>query len=366
MGTRVVLLIGTKKGAFFAESDAARREWRLRGPLISGTWTVYDLAFQAGWGESSQRAGRVYGAARSNWYGPAVWWSDDLGETWAHSSKGLTYGDCGPAVEDVWRVTPAGETLYAGVDPAGLFASTDGGQTWRHLEALRAHEAAHGWRPTRAGLPLHAILLHPQDSRRMWAGIGAGGVYASQDGGESWERLPEAGGPCVHALALGAQAQGEGGPLARPVEQARLYQQGHEGVFRSEDGGRSWEDASGGLPSRFGFPLVAHPRDPDTLYVVPLDPGGERRAPPGGHLAVWRSRDGGRSWEGHHQGLPEGPVHAGVWRGALATDGLEPAGVYFGTNTGQLFASADEGETWTAVAPYLPPILCVAVATLED
>ena len=149
MGTRVVLLIGTKKGAFFAESDAARREWRLRGPLISGTWTVYDLAFQAGRGELSRRAGRVYGAARSNWYGPAVWWSDDLGETWAHSSKGLTYGDRGPAVEDIWRVTPAGETLYAGVDPAGLFASTDGGQTWRHLEALRAHEAADGWRPTR-------------------------------------------------------------------------------------------------------------------------------------------------------------------------------------------------------------------------
>lgn len=355
MSQRILLMIGTKKGAFFAESDEARRGWRLRGPRISGTWTVYSLAYGGRRGDR----GRLYAAASSNWYGPAVWWSDDLGETWAHSSHGLTYGDAGPAVEQIWCVTPVdGGTVYAGVDPAGLFHSQDGGQTWLHLGALRARGARDSWRRTNAGLPLHAVLLQPYDRRRLWAAVGAGGVYTSPDGGEVWTRLPDAGGPCVHALALAPEAASAAGP--------RLYQQSHDGVFRSDDGGRTWLDVSAGLPSRFGFSLATHPRDPRALYVVPLDSAGARRAPPDGRLAVWRSRDAGSTWESLRQGLPDEPVHAGVWRAALATDALDPVGVYFGTNTGQLYASPDEGETWTAVAPYLPPILSVSAAVLPE
>lgn len=362
MSQRVLLLIGTKKGAFFAESDGERRTWRVRGPRISGTWTVYSLAYH---GHQGGR-GRLYAAASSNWYGPAVWWSDDLGETWAHSSHGLTYGDAGPAVEQIWCLAPvnrpvnrpADGTLYAGVDPAGLFRSEDGGQTWAHLGALRARGQQDSWRTTNAGLPLHAILLHPDDRRRLWAAVGAGGVYTSPDGGASWTRLPDASGPCVHALALAPEAAGAAGP--------RLYQQSHDGVFRSDDGGGTWRDVSVGLPSRFGFSLATHPRDSHTLFVVPLDSAGARRAPPDGRLAVWRSQDAGGTWERLQQGLPEAPVHAGVWRAALATDACDPVGVYFGTNTGQLFASADEGTTWTAVAPYLPPILSVSAAVLSE
>jgi hypothetical protein len=345
---RVVLLIGTKKGVFLAEGDAGRRAWRLRGPLISGTWSICHLAYHPG-------RGRIYAGGSSNWYGPAVWWSDDLGETWVHSSEGIVFGDGGPAVQQIWSVAPADGLLYAGVDPAGLFRSADGGETWEHLGALRAHPTRETWRETNAGLPLHAVLTAPGDARRLWVAVGAGGTYRSEDGGESWMRLGEAGGPCVHGLALAPGAAGRNGERGH----RRLYQQSHDGVFRSDDAGGTWVDVSAGLPSRFGFPVATHPRGPDTAYVVPLDAGGERRSPPGGRLAVWRSRDAGGTWERLDRGLPEGPVHVTVWRGALGTDDLDPAGVYLGTSTGQLYASPDEGETWAPVAPYLPPILCL-------
>jgi photosystem II stability/assembly factor-like uncharacterized protein len=346
---RVLLLIGTRKGVFVAESDGGRRSWRLRGPLTSGTWAFNDLRYRPPKADAPH--GRIYAAGCSNWYGPAVWWSDDLGASWEHSSAGLTYGDAGPAVEEVWSLAWGGEDtpLYAGVDPAGLFRSADLGETWEHMPALREHPSRASWQPTKAGLPLHAVLTHPDAPRTLWAAVGGGGVYRTADGGDSWERLPDAGGPAVLGLAL---APGRGGP--------RLYQQGRDGVYRSDDGGASWLDVSAGLPCRHGFPLAVHPRDPETAYVVPRED-----APGGGGLAVWRTRRAGRDWVRLDRGLPDGPVHARVLRRGLATDDLEPAGVYLATSSGQLFASADEGETWRTVAPYLPPILSLTAATLD-
>jgi photosystem II stability/assembly factor-like uncharacterized protein len=380
------LLLGTKKGVFLAESDARRATWEVCGPLTSGTWAMYHVGYGAG--------GTIYAGGASNWYGPAVWRSDDLGHSWRLSSEGLTYGDDGPEITQVWRVTAAHGALYAGVEPAGLYRSDDGGATWRHVAGLQVHPSRPAWRPTAGGLCLHAIVPHPSDPQQLWVGVSSGGVFHTRDGGRTWDRcatvvaadtvddVGERGGeqgragagpampaelhPCVHALALApsdppapaAGGQGRSGRL-------RLYQQNHDGVYRSDDGGRRWVDVSAGLPSRFGFPLAVHPRDADTLYVVPLEsdePG--RRHVPGGTMAVWRSRDAGAHWQALTHGLPRERTSLSVLRGALALDALEPAGVYAGTTTGQVFWSADEGETWRALPARLPPIYSVA-ALLE-
>ena len=395
---RVLLLLGTKKGVFLAESDAGRERWELCGPLTSGTWAMYHVAFapgaEGGGGSRRRRNVRLYAGGASNWYGPAVWWSDDLGQSWSHSSEGLTYGDDGPEITQVWCVVAAHGTLYAGVEPAGLFRSDDGGATWKHVTGLRRHPSQPEWRPAAGGLCLHAIVPHASDPLQLWAGISAGGVFYTRDGGETWTRCtavvdgrasaPAALHPCVHALALapggsssrsGAAAGDGPARLYQPAHTAdrtgtvgaagdgaaRLYQQNHDGVYRSDDGGRSWCDVSEGLPSRYGFPLVVHPRDPQTLYVVPLEsevPG--RRHVPGGALAVWRSRDGGAHWQRLAEGLPQERTSFSVLRGALAVDALEPAGIYLGTTTGQVYWSADEGERWRALPVRLPPIYSIA------
>ena len=329
MGTRVVLLIGTKKGAFFAESDAARREWRLRGPLISGTWTVYDLAFQAAAGESRASAPGGSTAPRAATgtaprCGGATTWGRP-GPTPARASPTATRG---PAVEDIWRVTPAGETLYAGVDPAGLFASADGGQTWRHLEALRAHEAADGWRPTRAGLPLHAILLHPQDPRRMWAGIGRGGCTPRRTAESRGSVCRTPGGractPWPSALRLRPRGRDPAAPVStRPMEQARLYQQGHEGVFRSEDGGARGRTPPAGSPPASASPWSPTPATLTPCTSCPSTPvgsGGPARGAPGGMAQpgrgplVGRARSGAPGGPGARGRLAGGPGHG--WPGA--------------------------------------------------
>ncbi len=383
---RVLMLLGTKKGVFLAESDARRAAWEVCGPLTSGTWAMYHVGFAPGTGGGGGRSGRrhvrLYAGGASNWYGPAVWWSDDLGRSWHHSSEGLTYGDSGPEITQVWCVVAARGARYAGVEPAGLFRSDDGGATWKHVAGLRRHPSQSEWRPAAGGLCLHAIVPHPNDPQQLWAGISAGGVYHTRDGGETWvrcatvvagsasapsgERAPAALHPCVHALALAAPGHA-GGPSAAGGggSAVRLYQQSHDGVYRSDDGGRSWRDISEGLPSRYGFPLAAHPRDPDTLYVVPLEsdaPG--RRHVPGGAMAVWRSRDGGARWQQLAEGLPQEYTSFSVLRGALAVDTLEPAGIYLGTTTGQVYWSADEGETWRALPARLPPIYSIAALAI--
>lgn len=355
--TRSLLLVGTSKGAFILESDGDRREWTIRGPLCDG-WPIHDLQ----WDPATSS---IYAAGGSPWYGPAVFRSDDLGATWSHSSEGLTYGDEGPKIPTVWNVTPAHGAIYAGVEPAGLFRSEDGGATWRHVPGLREHPSRPGWQPGAGGLICHTIVPHPTDEARMWVAISAVGTFATEDGGASWEarnrgvaacfspdRYPETG-QCVHKLVMAA-----GDP-------DRLYQQNHCGVYRSLDAGRQWVDVSAGLPSEFGFVMAAHPRDPTSAWVIPLTHPEEGRLAPDGALAVWRTRDGGDGWERHGDGLPQKNAFVGVLREALAVDRRDPVGVFFGTSTGQLYGSADEGVTWRLVADHLPPIWGVEAVALD-
>ncbi|HEY8635621.1 MAG TPA: hypothetical protein VIL81_00015, partial [Candidatus Limnocylindrales bacterium] len=259
MAERTALLVGTRKGLFVLDGDTDRREWQLRGPLCDG-WPIHDTAFDPA-------SGAIFAAGGSPWYGPAMWRSDDLGSTWTHSSEGLTYGDDGPKIATSWNVTRAGDLLYAGVEPAGLFRSRDGGATWQHVEGLTNHPTRPEWQPGAGGLCLHSIVPHADDPDRLWVGISAVGAFETRDGGATWEtrnggvrvdfmpdRYPEFG-QCVHKLVAAA----DGGE--------HLYQQNHCGVYRSSDGGRQWEEITPGLPSEFGFPMAAHPRDPKTVWT---------------------------------------------------------------------------------------------------
>ncbi len=356
MTTKVLLLVATKKGVFMIESDRGRARWEVRGPFCE-TWPMFDATYDPA-------SSAVYAAGGSEWYGPAVWRSTDLGRSWTHSSQGLTYGDEGPGIATVWSVLAAHGAVYAGTDPAGLFRSDDGGVTWQHVTGLREHPSRPSWQPGAGGLCLHSIVPHPTDRRRMWVGISAVGTFATADGGRTWEtrnrgvraeflpeRYPELG-QCVHRLGRA------------PGEADLLYQQNHCGVYRSGDGGRAWAEVSDGLPSDFGFAMAVHPREPRTVYVIPLN--GDGRFMPDAAAAVWRTRDGGDTWARLDHGLPQRNAYLGVLRQAMAIDPLDPAGVYFGTTTGQLFASADEGEHWMLVAEYLPPVRSVGAALIED
>ncbi len=359
MTNKVLILVGTKKGAFVLESDAARKSWELRGPYCE-TWPMNHVI-------ADPATGTILAGGGSEWFGPAVWKSGDLGATWTHSSAGLAYPEGETPIKAVWSLAKSGASLYAGVDPAGLFRSDDGGETWSHLGGLRNHPSRPHWNPGGAGLILHSLLPHPDDDKRLWVGISAAGVFHTADGGETWEtrnrgtradfmpedqRYPEFG-QCVHCLVMA------------PGMPDRLYQQNHCGMYRSDDGGRQWTSIEAGLPSSFGFPAAAHPRDPSTLYLLPLNGDSAGRYVPDGKAAVWRTRDGGETWEDLRTGLPQGNTYFGVLRQAMATDRLEPAGVYFGTSTGSLYASADEGDSWTCVAQHLPTVLSVETMVVE-
>ena len=355
--TRNMLLVGTPKGAFILDGDASRSSWSVRGPLCEG-WPIHDLSIDPA-------SGAILAGGGSPWYGPAVFRSDDLGATWTHSSEGLSYGDDGPKIPTVWNVTGAHGSIWAGVEPAGLFRSDDGGTTWSHVSGLRDHPSRPGWSPGAGGLICHTIVPHPTDPERMWVAISAVGTFATEDGGTTWEARnrgvvacfqpdphPETG-QCVHKLVMAAG------------EPDSFYQQNHCGVYRSTDAGRSWEDISAGLVSEFGFVMGAHPRDPATGWVIPLTHPEEGRLSPGGALAVWRTSDRGDTWQRHGDGLPQKDAFVGVLREALAVDRNDPAGVYFGTSTGQLYGSADEGVTWSLVADHLPPIWGVEAVVLD-
>jgi len=353
MAQSVHLLIGTRKGAFILDGDAERRNWAVRGPFCQA-WPIHHVV-------ADPATGAIYGGGGNEWFGPAVWKSADLGKSWTHSSAGLAYAEGAEPIKAVWCLQPGHGGLYAGVEPAGLFHSDDAGETWRHVSGLQDHPSRPQWQPGGGGLILHSVVLHPDDARRIWVAISTAGVFHSADGGASWEarnsgtrndylpegeRYPEFG-QCVHSLAM---------PAGRPD---RLYQQNHCGMYRSDDGGRNWESIEAGLPSTFGFPAAVHPREPETLYLVPLNGDVLGRFMPDGRAAVWRTRDGGETWRDLRAGLPQESAFLCVLRRALATDPLDPAGVYFGTTSGAVYASADEGESWRCIAQHLPGISSV-------
>jgi hypothetical protein len=357
MAGRNLLLVGTRKGLFLLDGDATRERWAVRGPLCDG-WPIHDAIVDPA-------SGAIFAAGGSAWYGPAVWRSDDRGASWSHSSEGLTYGDDGPKVTTVWNITAGLDALYAGVEEAGLFRSADGGASWQHVDGLTSHATRPQWQPGAGGLCLHSIVPHPSDPRHLWVGISAVGAFETTDGGATWEtrnrgvraefmpdRYPEFG-QCVHKLAIAA----DGGE--------HLYQQNHCGVYRSFDGGRQWQEITQGLPSDFGFPMATHPRDPLTVWTIPLNGGDRGRTMIDGHTAVWRTHDGGDTWRQAIAGLPQEHAHLTVLREAMTTDRRDPVGVYFGTSTGQLYGSTDEGRTWALIADNLPGIWSVKSAALD-
>jgi photosystem II stability/assembly factor-like uncharacterized protein len=313
-------------------------------------------------------SGALYAAAASEWHGAGVWRSGDMGETWEISSEGLQYGDDGDGLKlsKVSTLAPAHGRVLAGAESAGLFESRDGGQTWKLVSTLDGQPGRDSWNDPAKQPPGHlglsAILPHPDDASRLWAIVQGYGIFETTDDCGSWTprnrglradwplENPEVG-YCVHKLVLSPDRQ-------------RMYQQNHVGMHRSDDGGQSWTEISEGLPTEFGFAAAAHPHDRDTFYVIPLDPG-HARCMPEGRAAVWRTRDAGSSWQRLDQGLPQRDAHLGVLREGMAIDAHDQPGLYFGTSTGQLFASADEGESWSEIASYLPPIASVEVAVLD-
>jgi hypothetical protein len=360
MAQTLLILLGTKKGAFLVHGDRARNDWRLSGPFCAA-WPINHVV-------GDPETGAIHAGGGNEWFGPAVWRTPDQGASWSHSSQGLAYGAGEPPIRTVWSLAAAHGALFAGVEPAGLFQSDDGGLSFREHAALRRHPSHPEWQVSGAGgTMLHGIVPDPRAPGRMWVAISAAGVFHTDDGGASWQprnrgtrqdyapegqRYPEVG-QCVHSLALA------------PGLPDRLYQQNHCGMYRSDDGGRAWHSIESGLPSSFGFPAVAHPRDPDTLFLLPLNGDTAGRFVPGGSAAVWRTRDQGASWQALRQGLPQQGAYFGVLRQAMATDTLDPVGVYFGTSGGTLFGSQDEGDSWAPIAQHLPTILSVETLLLD-
>ena len=354
---KTILLVGTRKGLFLLESDETRRDWELRGPFCEG-WPVNHAILEP-------TSGTVYAAASSEWFGTSIWRSGDLGATWEQSSEGLAYED-GMKLSKVSGLTAAHGRLFAGAENPGVFESRDGGETWSLLSTIGGFPDREGWNdpanqpPGNLGVP--AILPDPQDPARWFAIVQGIGIFETTDDGDTWTprnrglradwpREHEEYGFCVHKLV-------------RSAEPTRLYQQNHVGVHRSDDEAQSWTEITEGLPSEFGFAAAAHPYDRDAFYVIPLDPG-HGRVMPDGQAAVWRTRDAGSSWQKLTTGLPQENAHLGVLREGMAIDAHDVPGLYFGTSTGQLFASADEGESWSELASYLPPIRSVEVALVE-
>jgi hypothetical protein len=382
---KVMVFVGTRKGGFIFSSDLKRKRWQV-GDIHFKSWNVMHL-------QMDPRDRRLHAAVNHFVYGPTTHYSDDLGKTWTQArqvpaltrpsrsgrppgtpeeAERLAEGRDGMKDEaekliKVWHIVPGRESepgvLYAGAEPAALFKSTDRGESWTLNDGLFDHPHRGKWFPGAGGLCLHTILPDPSDPKRMYVAISAGGCYRTDDGGMSWspynknvradfmpDKFPEYG-QCVHKMAL------------HPSRPQVLYQQNHCGVYRSDDSGENWIDIGDGrLPSRFGFPVAVHPHDPRTVYVV-LEQSDEYRMSVDGHLAVWRSRDEGDSWQRLTDGLPE-RAHLVVLRDALATDTLEETGIYAGTNTGQLFYSRDDGDTWELMADYLPAILSVEAAVV--
>jgi len=358
MPNRIVLAAGTRKGCFLLESDEGRREWSVRGPFCDG-WPVYHAVIDPG-------SGAIYASAASEWHGAGVWRSGDLGETWEMSSEGLQYPEGDLKLSRVSGLAVSHGKVRVGAEAAGVFESEDGGATWSLKSTLDDQPGRDSWNDPSRQPPGHlgmtAILPHADDADRYMIIVQGYGIFETADGGGTWEPCntglraewpleDERVGYCVHKL------------VRSPADPARFFQQNHCGMHRSDDGGHTWTEVTDGLPTDFGFVAAAHPHDRDSFYVIPLDPG-HGRVMPDGAAAVWRTSDAGSTWRRLDSGLPQRNAHLGVLREGLAMDSLDQPGLYFGTSTGQVFASADEGESWDEIASYLPGISSVAVAVV--
>lgn len=359
----VAVLIGTRKGLFIARSDAHRTHWAIDGPHMPG----YEI--QSALLDPRQPT-RGWAAAHHPVWGVHLYETSDAGKTWTPLDEVPRHGaDDGPdSLQMIWSLAPGPADqpgrLLAGIQPPGLFISDDGGRAWRPLSGFNAHPDRIHWSPAKGGLAVHSVQVDPQNPQRCYAALSAGGVYRSDDAGVTWRALNQgirapylAGaqphcGHCVHRL------------LVHPARAGRCYQQSHHGLYMSDDGGEHWHEISAGLPSDFGYALATDPHDPDVIVCVPED-SSQFRATVDGRLRVYRSRDAGAHWEALTNGLPQENVFVTVFRDGLESDGLDPLGLYLGTTSGHLFASADGGDHWTSLAGYLPGILCVRATVME-
>ena len=392
---KVRVLVGTRKGAFILTSDGKRKQWDVNGPHFGG-WEMYHLT------GSPADPDRLYASQTSSWFGQIIQRSDDGGKTWHQpgtppgepttTPDGTPKGESNKFVYDtsaksgkpltthqwydgtqrpwefkrVWHLEPSltdPDTVYAGVEDAALFRSTDGGKTWQELAGLRSTKG-HLWQPGAGGMCLHTIVLDRNDPKRIFIAISAAGVFRTDDAGKTWRpanrglksqyELPDPDaevGHCVHRIAM------------NPSRPNVLFMQKHWDVMRSDDAGESWHEVSGNLPTDFGFPIAVHAHEPNTIYVVPIKSDSEHYVPDG-KLRVYRSRTGGNEWEALTKGLPQQDCYVNVLRDAMAVDSLDSCGLYFGTTGGQVYASADAGDSWAPIVRDLPPVLSVEVQTL--
>jgi photosystem II stability/assembly factor-like uncharacterized protein len=366
------VLVGTRKGAFILSSDGKRQNWTVTGPQFGG-WEVYHVK------GSPADPNRIYASQSSGWFGQILQRSNDGGRTWEAAGNKFEY-DGVPGTHQwydgtphpwefarVWHLEPSltdPDMVYAGVQDAALFQTKDGGQTWKELSGLRTHTTGSSWQPGAGGLCLHTILIDPNNHNRLFIAISAAGAFRSDDGGATWKPInkglkspmlpkPEAEvGHCVHRIAM------------HRSQPDTLFMQKHWDVMRSDNGGDLWTEVSGNLPTDFGFAIDVHAHEPETIYVVPIKSDSEHY-PPDGSLRVYRSRTGGNEWEPLGKGLPQRDCYVNVLRDAMAVDALDDCGVYFGTTGGQVYASADGGDSWNAIVHDLPPVLSVEVQTLR-
>ena len=393
--SKIRVLVGTRKGAFILTSDGKRQQWDVSGPHFAG-WEIYHVK------GSPAASDRLYASQTSGWFGQIIRRSDDGGKTWIQPGTppgepttapgGAPKGESNKFVYDVsaetgkpltthqfydgtqhpwefkrvWHLEPSltdPDTVYAGVEDAALFRSTDGGQNWHELAGLRGHGTGPHWQPGAGGMCLHTILLDPNDPKRIFVAISAAGAFRSDDAGKTWKPInqglhsqyipdPNAEvGHCVHRIALHKKRPG------------LLFMQKHWDVLRSDNNGDTWHEVSGNLPSDFGFPIDVHAHEPETVYVVPIKSDGEH-FPPDGKLRVYRSKTGGNEWEALTKGLPQSDCYVNVLRDAMAVDSLDSCGIYFGTTGGQVYASPDAGNTWAPIVRDLPAVYSVEVQTL--
>jgi len=393
---KIRVLVGTRKGAFILTSDGKRKKWSVSGPHFAG-WEIYHMK------GSPVDPNRIYVSQTSSWFGQIIQRSDDGGKTWFQpgsigepeaidENSGMPKGESNKFVYDtseetgrpltthqfydgtqhpwefarVWHLEPSltdPDTVYAGVEDAALFKTTDGGKTWKELAGLRGHESGPRWQPGAGGMCLHTIVLDPANPDRIYTAISAAGTFRSDDGGLSWKPInqglrsqyipdPNADvGHCVHRIAV------------HPTRPDVLFMQKHWDVMRSNDGGDTWFEVSGNLPSDFGFPIAVHAHEPETIYVVPIE-SDSLHYPPEGKLRVYRSRSGGNDWEALTNGLPQENCYVNILRDAMAVDTMDPCGIYFGTTGGQVYGSADSGDNWEPIVRDLPAVLSVETQTL--